>query len=501
MIENLREIASIREKKIKELGFGFKADLPINRKTPVCPPKFNNPLFITELKTPSNKEIDGIQDLISLASFYLDCGAGAISIPVENNSFEESLKNLINIKDRFKKTSILRKDFIQFPEEIQISYLAGADLILIVIAIFLNDKQRFITILKEIKRYGLIPLFEIHSIEEYEFLKPYNPKLVSINTNSLFNQKNSKQEALTLGRRVITESPQTKVVFESIIERSYDSYVIGASGFDGIISKNYFIKGKNSTIANLIKNFQKAKQGSNLFYQNIFSKLSYKKHLIKICGITNIDDALTYAQMGADMIGCVLTQKNPYFVDTPTLKQISKAIKSLYPDVMVIGVVSEQELKSAKELLRQNILDSLQVHLSDISYLKSEKLQDSNFSFYPCIDYEKLGDYPLKDSLPFVLLNFKTTLLNHKEAEAKLEEIKKLKQLHSKIFITGEFDKNNIIKLLELGVTMIDINLEVKENMGKDLKKLQEIFHLIFQSYDRKIQEFIIDKRQTTRTL
>lgn len=485
MTEFLKKITETRQKKIELLGFNFGITLPTDRKNPICPPKFNNPLLIAEIKrsSPSNGKLDDIPDPISLASSYLDRGASAISVLTESDFFQGSLEDLIRVKDRFKKTTILRKDFIQFPEEIQVSYLAGSDMVLIIVAMFLNNKNRFESILKEFEKYKLTPLFEVHNLEEYEFLKPYNPKIIGINARSLHTFKINKQEALILGRKIASDLPETRIIFESGIQGNYDGYVIGASHFDGMLCGSYFIKSKKNTITSLVKSFQKAKRDKTCFYKTIFSKLAQKKSLIKICGITNIDDALACAQMGADMIGCVLTKKSPRFIDTNTLKQISKALKTLYPDVMIIGVVFEEEFKTSKELVRQNILDALQLHASNnLPYFGSENLNNADFSFYPCINYENLQDYPQEEYLPFVLLDSKTQLQGGSGVSIKLEKIKELKTLHSRIFVAGGISEDNVLDFLKIGVTMLDINSKVEKDIGKkDLEKLQKIFHLIAQ--------------------
>jgi phosphoribosylanthranilate isomerase len=56
---------------------------------------------------------------------------------------------------------------------------------------------------------------------------------------------------------------------------------------------------------------------------------------VKICGITNVPDALAAAEAGADMIGLMLYEKSPRHV---TLKTAAEIARSLSPFVLKVGV-------------------------------------------------------------------------------------------------------------------------------------------------------------------
>ncbi len=81
---------------------------------------------------------------------------------------------------------------------------------------------------------------------------------------------------------------------------------------------------------------------------------------IKICGITNRDDALAACDGGADAIGFVLAPeaaKRGRYVDTDTVRGI---IKELPAYVVTVGVVVNEPLEQIQEYL--TFLDRVQLH-------------------------------------------------------------------------------------------------------------------------------------------
>ncbi|PAF45034.1 bifunctional indole-3-glycerol phosphate synthase/phosphoribosylanthranilate isomerase [Helicobacter sp. 11S02596-1] len=503
MAEVLEKIAQNREEKIQKLGFHFGFSIPKERKAPLCPPRFdpNAPLMIAEIKrsSPSAGHIGEIKDPIALARNYLNNGANVISVLTEQDYFGGSLADLMAVKNAFKNASVLRKDFIQSPEEIAISYLAGADLVLLIVAMFIGDSKKeaiFQNILLECQKYALTPLLEIHNEEECQFalrfVNPANPSaspILGINSRNLRTFVIDKPKALHLRTKI---PAPIKTIFESGIQSSFDGYLAGSFGFDGMLCGSYLVASKETgkNLQHLIKSFTLGKKHQNPFYPSVFASIySNPTPLVKICGITDIDDAYTASEAGADMIGFILTPKSPRYISAKDVKLMSKAMNKLYPNVLKIGVITEnkEELIIAKELFKEGFLDAIQLHAINPDtpdIYAGFDLKEADFNFYACSNFENLCDYPKEGVSPFVLLDSKSPQTGGSGKSIATSELKKLKNLGKKLFIAGGIGLDNIDEILCLQPKMLDINSKIEQTPGKkDKIKLKEIIHKIKTSH------------------
>lgn len=104
----------------------------------------------------------------------------------------------------------------------------------------------------------------------------------------------------------------------------------------------------------------------------------------KICGITNIEDALCAAENGADAIGLVFFAKSPRCVSLETAQKI---VARLPPFVSVVGLFVNQNIDEIQYIINSVPVDYLQFHGDENEtfcqqfnrpYIKAVRVQNSN---------------------------------------------------------------------------------------------------------------------------
>jgi phosphoribosylanthranilate isomerase len=80
---------------------------------------------------------------------------------------------------------------------------------------------------------------------------------------------------------------------------------------------------------------------------------------VKICGITNLEDALVAVEAGADAVGFVFYEKSPRFVSVETAREI---IAKLPDNVEKIGVFVDADCEQIHTIVGTANLTSVQLH-------------------------------------------------------------------------------------------------------------------------------------------
>ena len=81
--------------------------------------------------------------------------------------------------------------------------------------------------------------------------------------------------------------------------------------------------------------------------------------LVKICGITNLDDALAAVDAGADALGFNFYQRSPRHITPETARTI---IDGLPANVLTVGVFVNEELHTIEKSASEAGVSALQLH-------------------------------------------------------------------------------------------------------------------------------------------
>jgi len=83
---------------------------------------------------------------------------------------------------------------------------------------------------------------------------------------------------------------------------------------------------------------------------------------IKICGITNLEDALHAAKVGADALGFNFYEKSPRYVTSYEVREILRKVRAERPEIKAIGVFVNEDEARIQETAVESEIDMLQLH-------------------------------------------------------------------------------------------------------------------------------------------
>lgn len=186
-------------------------------------PRVGDVGLIAEIKkaSPSAGIIQPDFDHIRIAKAYESGGAGCLSILTDTQYFQGSLSYLSEVREAVR-LPLLRKDFMidarQFPEALE----AGADAILLIVAILTDRQLREFRELAEAA--GMAALVEVHDAQEMERALASGATLIGVNNRNLktFQVDLHTTVSLAEDRKTLIDDDQIFLVAESGIHSRAD---------------------------------------------------------------------------------------------------------------------------------------------------------------------------------------------------------------------------------------------------------------------------------------
>ena len=197
---------------------------------------------------------------------------------------------------------------------------------------------------------------------------------------------------------------------------------------------------------------------------------------VKICGITNYEDAEAALDMGADLLGFNFYAKSPRFVPPDKAREI---INKLPGFIDIAGVFVNESIERIHEI--QNIcqLDWVQLHGDEspefckqflshnVKVMKAIRVKEQN-------DVQSAEDYFTDAILLDAFdpekyggtgLSFDWNVIGH---------------INKRIFLAGGINPDNAAEAVELGVYGIDVCSGIEAEPGKkDHRKVKKLFENI----------------------
>ena len=198
---------------------------------------------------------------------------------------------------------------------------------------------------------------------------------------------------------------------------------------------------------------------------------------IKICGITNLEDAKISITDGADAIGFIQSKKSERFVSLETLNVIKDAIGIDFLTIPVFVNPSTEEVINFLSIFPNSIL---QFHGDE----EEEFCKVFNKPYIKAINVSKQEDLindlnKYKDSFAYLLDSGDS---QNRGGTGETFDWKLIpKDLSNKIIVAGGLDSNNIEVLLsEVSPFGVDVSSGVESKIGvKDHSKIDNFIKLV----------------------
>jgi phosphoribosylanthranilate isomerase len=170
---------------------------------------------------------------------------------------------------------------------------------------------------------------------------------------------------------------------------------------------------------------------------------------VKICGITNLEDALLSAKFGADALGFNFYEKSPRYLAPEKAREI---IEQMPPEILKVGVFVNESLEKIREITEIARLDAIQLHGEETPEFVRELKAKTNL--------EIIKAFRVSESFkPETVLQYETDAIlldaySPKEHGGTGETFdweiaKKVQEIFPKMYLAGGLSAENVVEAVE----------------------------------------------------
>ena len=211
---------------------------------------------------------------------------------------------------------------------------------------------------------------------------------------------------------------------------------------------------------------------------------------VKICGITNLEDALLSAKFGADALGFNFYKKSPRYIAP---EKAAAIIEQLPPEVLKVGVFVNETLDKITEIAKLAKLDAVQLHGEETPEFAREIKRKTNLEIIKAFSVSPgfVPEYVLKYETDAILLDAYSP---HEHGGTggtfDWEIAKKVQEIFPKMYLAGGLSQENIwTAIRQVSPFAVDsCSLLEKEKGKKDEYKLSGFITSVWRF--NKVQPF-----------
>lgn len=178
---------------------------------------------------------------------------------------------------------------------------------------------------------------------------------------------------------------------------------------------------------------------------------------VKICGITNLEDAIHAIESGADALGFVFYPESPRFVNVETAKTI---ISQLPPFVEKVALFVNETPETIRSVCLESGCTLAQIHFD----VEDDFFQDVKYPTLRVIRAQKREDV-IEYANEYRLVDAYCEAYGGSGKRLNIEWFKDLDC--SKIILAGGLDPDNVASLRPYGFYGVDVSSGVEASKGK----------------------------------
>lgn len=399
--------------------------------------------FIFEIKpkSPSKGVLKSLVDVDKVSSIY-EPFADAISVLADEKFFGGSLDNVKKVSSR-QNRPVLCKDVVVSPLQILEARAYGANVVLLMLSVLTDKEYRECE--KTAQSLGMEIITEVHTEDEMARAKALEASIIGINNRDLFTLKID----LETTERLVPLAPKGALLIAESGFYHRKEIMRYASLVDGFLVGSSLMQAERMDLA---------------VRELIFGR-------IKICGLTNFEDANHAYQAGAYYGGLNFWPKSKRHVRVDEALMIKKDVPLSFG-----GVFVDQPLEEVRDIALRLNLDFIQLHghEPDDYILDLKKLAPT------C---EIWQTQHVKDGVNIEKTNADRVLLDTFCPQEPGGTGKRFAWAHYQSYfndmvVAGGVNESNILELTNLFPFAIDIcsGMETDNPRKKSLSKIDKIF-------------------------
>lgn len=408
--------------------------------------------FILECKkaSPSKGLIRARFDLDEIIHAYAPYAA-AISVLTDRAYFQGEFDYLPYVRQRVSQP-VLNKDFFISPYQVHLARYYQADAILLMLSVL--DDQQYQALAKLAAHYQLDVLTEVSNIQEAERALALNASIIGINNRNL--------------RDLSTNLATTEQLVPLLRDGGHQGLIISESG----IHQHQQVR----RLAPLVDGFL---VGSALMTQADLPR-AVKTLLhgqLKVCGLTQIDNARQVADSAASLGGLIFTPQSKRAISLEHAMQLVEQAPFNY-----VGVFVNAPVAQVADYAKQLALVAVQLHGNeDDAYRKALRTQLNQQGLADCQIWQALG---VSEQLPdltlaeadYILLDCQLGERSGGTGQAFNWQLLDAVADKSRLLLAGGLSPDNIQQASELGMAGLDVNSGIESAPGlKDPTKLKQV--------------------------